>query len=186
MTTRQLTQLIELTVKKAVREELAPVKRILVEISKTRVQVNGKQLIEKLKTPVNGNNLTEIQKQFRKSNPIQQRQVSNYSSDPMLNSLLRSTEPLKEERQSYLDQFEDEEDIVNLPTHDDGRVMNAPKAVVEAMNRDYSNVVNYGKGSLTEEKNKLRANMMSIMEEREPSFQELEDEDESLKDLDQY
>lgn len=186
MTTRQLSQIIESAVKKAVKEELAPVKRILVEMAKTKIQVNGKQLIEKLKKPVNGNNLTEIQKQFRKSNPIQQRQVSNYSTDPMLNSLLRSTEPLKEERQSYLDQFEDEEDIVNLPTHDDGRVMNAPKAVVEAMNRDYSELVNYGKGSNNEEKNKLRSNMMAIMEEKEPSFQELEDEDESLKELDQY
>ena len=151
MTHEQLSKLIILSCKKAIKEEMAKLKQ---------------EILHELKQPPqkSTNPLVEQQKKFRQQYRVQQpRPKQNLSSNPTLNSILRETEPIQE---SY--GYEVEDYGVNLPTREDGRpiISNNPKmnSVYAAMNRDYTELVQrFDEGKGNHEKNQLRSNVMNIM-----------------------
>lgn len=175
MTTKELATII-LHCKKAIREEMQGMKRELLSEMK-RTQGQPSRLPDKL---------TETQKSFRQKYQVDQRPKKRLSSNPLLNEMLNSVEPIPNEGSSYLDAFEHEEDIINVPTTETGQPINAPKAVVEAMNRDYSALVqrmDSGKGSANEKsKQDFRNQILSRMEDDNYSS---DDDDEDLSFLDQ-
>lgn len=175
MTTKQMSELIKLSVKIALKEELQQMKREII----SEIRNGSKQVISE-QPKRTGNKLDEIQKSFRKTHIIEKPRVKQYSQNPLLNELLSSTEPVPAEASSYLDQFETEEEIINLPTNDAGRPINAPKAVIEAMNRDYSAM--FKKDEVRQPKvqasnNSLRSQILNRMEGLNESTNFDEDED---------
>jgi hypothetical protein len=172
MTTKELATII-LHCKKAIREEMQGIKReLLSEMKRSQSQ------------PVKSSDkLVETQKSFRQKYQIEQRPKKKFSSNSLLNEMLNSVEPIPTEGSSYLDAFEHEEDIINVPTTETGQPINAPKAVVEAMNRDYSALVqrmDEGKGSI-KSKEDFRKQILSRMEDDNYSS---DDDDEDLSFLD--
>jgi len=99
MTHKQLSELIILSCKKAVKEEMAKFKQeILSELRQSQKSTNP---------------LVEQQKKFRQQYRVQQPQPKQrLSSNPTLNELLRQTEPIQE---GY-DDYEMEDYGINLPT----------------------------------------------------------------------
>lgn len=175
MTTKELATII-LHCKKAIREEMQGMKReLLTEMKRTQGQPS--------RSP---DKLTEVQKSFRQNYQVEQRPKKRLSSNPLLNEMLNSVEPIPNEGSSYLDAFEHEEDIINVPTSESGQPINAPKAVVEAMNRDYSALVqrmDSGKGSNNEKsKQDFRNQILSRMED--DNYSSVDDDDEDLSFLD--
>ena len=173
MTTKELATII-LHCKKAIREEMQGMKReLLSEMKRTQGQPT--------RSP---DKLTEVQKSFRQNYQVDQRPKKRLSSNPLLNEMLNSVEPIPNEGSSYLDAFEREEDIINVPTTESGQPINAPKVVVDAMNRDYSALVqrmDEGKGSI-KSKEDFRKQILSRMEDDNYSS---DDDDEDLSFLDQ-
>lgn len=134
MTNRELSNLIKLSVKIALKEELQIMKReIISEIRNSSKQVLTEQ-------PKRNGSLVENQKRFRQNYQSQPRQSNKrLSNDPMLNELLQHTDPVPAEEAGYMGMFETEEGEINVPTSESGRPLtSAPTAVIEAMNRDYS------------------------------------------------
>lgn len=134
MNTRDLANLLELVVKKAVREELKSFKtQILTEI---RQQQPIQNVPSRQPNQRAGRDLREVQTNFRKNYQVQQPKVQY--QDPMLQKMLSSVKPLEES--NYLEAFESDDEIVNLPTNDQGQPIKAPDAVIQAMNRNYSHL----------------------------------------------
>ena len=174
MTTKELATII-LHCKKAIREEMQGMKReLLIEMKRSQPQAT--------RSP---DKLVETQKLFRQNYQVDQRPKKRLSSNPLLNEMLNSVEPIPNEGSSYLDAFEREEDIINVPTTETGQPINAPKAVVEAMNRDYSALVKRmgeDKGSNTQKsKEDFRKQILSRMEDDNYSS---DDDDEDMAFLD--
>lgn len=175
MTTKELATII-LHCKKAIREEMQGMKReLLSEMKRTQSQPS--------KSP---DKLVETQKSFRQKYQVDQRPKKQFSSNSLLNEMLNSVDPIPNEGSSYLDAFEHEEDIINVPTSESGQPINAPKAVVEAMNRDYSALVqrmDEGKGSNNEKsKQDFRNQILSRMDD--DNYSSVDDDDEDLSFLD--
>ena len=175
MTTKELATII-LHCKKAIREEMQGMKReLLSEMKRTQSQSS--------KSP---DKLVETQKTFRQKYQVDQRPKKQFSSNSLLNEMLNSVDPIPNEGSSYLDAFEHEEDIINVPTSESGQPINAPKAVVEAMNRDYSALVqrmDEGKGSNNEKsKQDFRNQILSRMDD--DNYSSVDDDDEDLSFLD--
>lgn len=172
MTTKELATII-LHCKKAIREEMQGMKReLLSEMKRTQPQAT--------RSP---DKLVETQKSFRQKYQVAQPQKKQFTSNSLLNEMLNSVEPIPNEGSSYLDAFDHEEDIINVPTTETGQPINAPKAVVEAMNRDYSALVqrmDEGKGSKA--KQDFRKQVLSRMDDDNYSS---DDDDEDLSFLDQ-
>lgn len=160
----QLTKIVQFAVK---RELVSFKQEILTEIRKnTSNPSNGK------KDP-----LVEIQKKFRTQYQSPPKPNRRLHSDPVLNEMLNSVQPLTEDESVYSEELAD---MVNLPTDNTGRPIQvannkATDAVLNAMNRDYSGMFE----SKTMEKINLKQKFLSIVEE-EPgnndySFEEDED-----------
>lgn len=155
MTHEQLSKLIILSCKKAMKEEMTKFKQeILSELRQTSSKSN--------------NPLVEQQKKFRQQYRVQQQKPNQrLSSNPSLNEILRQTEPIQE---GY-DNYEMEDYGINLPTRENGQVVKptgnnkALNSVVNAMNRDYSALVKrMDEDSGRNEKQQLRNKVMNIME----------------------
>lgn len=133
MTNKQLSDLIKLSVKIALKEELQQMKReIISEIRNSSKQVLTEQ-------PRRNSSLVENQKKFRQNYQVEQRKPIKISNNPMLNELLMHTEPVPQEEVGYMGMFETDEGEINVPTSESGRpITSAPTSVIEAMNRDYS------------------------------------------------
>lgn len=176
MTTKELATII-LHCKKAIREEMQGIKRELL----TEMKRSGNQVA---RPP---DKLTNVQKTFRENYKVQQPKKRVLSSNPLLNEMLNDLQPIPNSNQSYLDAFENDEDIVNVLTTETGRPISAPKAVIEAMNRDYSALVERmdgGKKGPDNQKTKqdFRNKVISAM--NEDSYTPNYDDDEDLSFLD--
>lgn len=131
MNIEQLSKLIQLSVRKALKEELKSFKaEIISEIKKSGIQ-------SELRLDENKN----IHKKFREQYRVQQQPKKKLSNDSFLNSILENTQPLEDPYEGFEDELEEEMEIVNVPTSETGRPIQAPKAVLEAMNKDYSSYV---------------------------------------------
>lgn len=170
MKTEKLIEVITKIIQREVRKEMQNLKT---------------QILSELKQPTqqrtSSNPLTEVQKNFRNNVRLENtRQKIQYSKNPMLNDILRNTEPVPKENHSYLDVFQNDEDVINIPTDQTGRPMiNAIKsgnkgvnAVFEAMNRDYSEIIaKTERVDVKEAKQQFRQqimNRMDVMESDEP------------------
>jgi hypothetical protein len=175
MTTKELATII-LHCKKAIREEMQGMKReLLSEMKRTQPQI--------AKSP---DKLVETQKSFRQKYQVDQRPKKQFSSNSLLNEMLNSVDPIPNDGSSYLDAFEHEEDIINVPTSESGQPINAPKAVVEAMNRGYSALVQRmdgGKGS-NNEKSKQDFRNQILLRMDDDNYNSTDDDDEDLSFLD--
>jgi len=179
MTNKQLSDLIKLSVKIALKEELQVMKReIISEIRSGQNPVIDGMKVSQITKKYNNNDsnsLVENQKRFRENyqspKPNTNRRLAN---DPMLNEILRSTEPVPQEEQGYMGMFETETgEEINVPTTETGRALtSAPKAVIEAMNRDYSGMFKteekaqkpQGQGTNSSLRNAIVSRMESISE----------------------
>jgi len=135
MTNRELSNLIKLSVKSALKEELQQMKREII----SEIRNGSKQVISEAPRRI-GNSLVENQKRFRENYQVQPKQPNKrLSNNPILNELLMHTEPTPKEEVGYMGMFETDEGEINVPTSESGRPLtSAPTAVIEAMNRDYS------------------------------------------------
>lgn len=168
MTDKQLAKLIILSVRKAVKEEMLTFKQ---------------QILQELKRPVSGkkDSLVEVQKTFRQNYQVQQPRKANFSKDPLLNELLRSTQPVPAD--DFMEELE-----INVPTDESGRPMrglNNPKmnAVLEAMNKDYSSEIEPIRDNSLQ-KQQFRQSVMSKMFEETEPLQSTQDEEEDFSFLD--
>lgn len=135
MTNRELSNLIKLSVKIALKEELQIMKREII----SEIRNGSKQSLTEQPRRT-GNSLVENQKRFRENYQVQRPKTNRrLANDPMLNELLQHTEPAPIEEVGYMGMFETEVGEINVPTSESGRPLtSAPNAVLEAMNRDYS------------------------------------------------
>jgi len=143
---KQLSELIQASVKKALRDQLPVLvesemrkfKKELLAEQRDRGQMSRRDTNTPVTTkpPVNRTAPTTRPKVQPKS------RLSKYSNDPYLNELLSSTIPITEN--TYMSMFMDDETEnssapVNLPTTEAGNpIQNVPKHVLDVMNRDYS------------------------------------------------
>lgn len=140
MKTDKLIEVITKLIQREVRKEMQNLKvEILSELRRPSKQQG-----------IKSNSLTDnVHKEFRSKYQTQNRPAPRYSKNPLLNEILQNTGPLPKEATSYLDVFENEEDIINVPTDQMGRPIQAAiksgnkgmSAVLEAMNRDYTPLV---------------------------------------------
>jgi hypothetical protein len=192
MNARLLAEMIQIAVKKAVREEMQGFKnQIISEIrSSQNLIIDGRKASQMTKKYVDSNSLVENQKRFRQNYQVQPRQPNRrLANDPLLNELLQHTEPVPAEEAGYMGMFETEVGEINVPTSESGRpITSAPNAVLEAMNRNYSGMF------ATEEKkpvqvqpapNSLRNSIVSRMEglSGDMSFDDEEDIEGFLKSV---
>lgn len=161
MTQKELIKILRI----ALREELKQLKvELLQELNRT-TQVNDNTRQSKL---------VEQQKKFRNEFAISPKPKVKLSSDPFLNQILQSTQPLVESTEV------DYNFDMNLPTNESGNVMNVDvhnpnvAKVINAMNRDYS-------GFMTE-KTEIRSKLKSMVLD-EPAFSN-DDIEEDLSWLD--
>ena len=148
-----LSELIQASVKKALKEQLP----ILLEAEMSKFK---KELLkEQSKLPAK----SAVRQESKNAPPAAKKSVQSfsekyhlspkpkvrYSGNPMLNEILTSTQPIKE--QSYMGLFDDDSDssqtnVVNVPTTEAGTPLSsAPASVIAAMNRDYSGMFSKGK-----------------------------------------
>ena len=170
MNTRLLAEMIQLAVKKAVREELKEFKKtILTEIrsatsTASRINIDSKKISDR-----------QIPKQHKLK-----------FQNPLLNEMLnvkplsRSEIESQEMDGSYLDVFKREEAIINIPTTEGGQpIRSIPSKVMEAMNRDYSHLV---KKESTNKSNLKNSIISRIESDSHIQDQEGDDEDFSFLD----
>lgn len=166
MTHEQLSKLIVLSCKKAIKEEMAKLKQeILTELRRS--------------SSGNVNPLKEQHVKFRQQFQVQKPKPSRYSSNPTINELLKGTEPLKDQTEFYEETFGD----LNVPTTEGGLpIQNVQSHVLEAMNRDYSHLVQ----KQTQQKTGLRNKFESIVNETngfDNSFDNYEEDNSFLDQL---
>lgn len=147
---KQLSELIQLAVKKALKEQLP----VLVEAEMRKFK---RELLSE-KSPITNkrdlNVSAPTQKIKASPRPTPQSFVNNipakkqakYADDPFLNEILSNTQPLRE--QSFMNMFADgdssgfdssKNSIVNVPTTETGQpIQHIPSHVLNAMNKDYS------------------------------------------------
>ena len=125
MTSRQMAELIQLAVKKAVREELKSFKT---------------QIINEIRSSNQG----DFDSSDYYERPQASKQKRKFTSDSTLNEILNQTRPLdRTERQAgHIDNFKTKKgEIINVPTDDLGNPMRSvPSHVLEAMNRNYGDM----------------------------------------------
>jgi len=154
-----LTKIVQLVV----RKELSNLKNeILTEIrqSKPTVGNSNPRVIKE----------QSIQKNFRQNYQIpQSTKPKIFSKNPMLNELLANTDPVPPEN-SGIYQYLEDDNLPNLPTTQIGTpITHIPKnskvnAVVEAMNRDYSALVQRMDEGKNQQKQAFRNQIMSRIE----------------------
>lgn len=140
MKTDKLIEVITKLIQREVRKEMQTLKvQILTELKRPAQQGNPRV-----------NSLQEsTHKEFRKKYQVTSKPKLQYSKNPILNEILANTDPVPKEAGSYLDVFDNEEDIINVPTDQIGRPLSSAiksgnkgmNAVIEAMNRDYTPLV---------------------------------------------
>lgn len=130
-----LTKIVQLVVRKEIKSLK---EEILTEIRQSKPIVGGNSKVIKEQS---------IQKNFRQNYQIQQpTKPKIFSKNPMLNELLMSTDPVPPEN-SGIYQYMEDDDLPNLPTTQTGNTItqipsnSKVNAVIEAMNRDYSALV---------------------------------------------
>jgi len=160
MTAKQLSDIILLSCKKAVREEMKTFKQeILSEMRKSNVEPQRQG---------STNKLVEQQKTFRQNYQVQPKRSNGpMSRNPLLNELLSQTQPVPSEGSSYLDMYESNDEVLNVPTNEQGQPiqnLNSPAlaSVVEAMNRNYSHL-NIKKVTNAQDQQNFRKSVMSKM-----------------------
>lgn len=124
MNHRELSKLIELTVRKAIRVELQQLKKEIIS------EINGKN---KLLGPLS--DIDNVEKKKFKTKPTFGidilNEVSPFSKDEILSGI---------DSYNYRDTSGK---LINLPTTDSGMAMTkVPDFITEAMNRDYSHIFN--------------------------------------------
>lgn len=146
MTAEQLSKLIQLSVRKVMKEEFATMKReILSELHRTASA---------------GNPLKEQQVKFRQKFQVNQPKRTTYVKDPILNEILKTTQPVQEDP---LDMYEDMVGDMNVPTNEAGMpITNVNPAIMEAMNKNYSGMF------AKQERSDLRNKYNSIINQSEP------------------
>lgn len=144
MNYEQLSKLIILSCKKAIKEEITSLKKeLLIEIRKS-------------------NNLNEMQKDFRQKFPTHRPAKTSFSRDSTLNEILKQTSPLERDSRQYEYDRED-----NIPTDNNGRpITNIPESLYNAMNKDYSKIINYGNSNSSP----LREQYKNMIESSDDSF----------------
>lgn len=136
---KQLSELIQLSVKKALKEmlpvllerEMKKIKHELLTESKPQQRDRSTYALTQ-----RGDIRTQSTSQVR----INKQKSSRFSSDPVLNDVLKNTAPLESTslRNKFMD-LQGETSNVNLPTTEGGMpIQNVPSSVLEAMNKDYS------------------------------------------------
>lgn len=143
MNYEQLSKLIILSCKKAIKEEIASLKKeLLVEIRKS-------------------NNLNEMQKDFRQRFPTHRPAKTSFSRNSTLNEILNKTKPLDSNGNFDYDRED------NIPTDNNGRpITNIPESLYNAMNKDYSKIINYGNSNSSP----LREQYKNMIESSNESF----------------
>lgn len=172
MKTDKLIEVITKLIQREVRKEMQTLKvQILTELKRPVQQGNPRV-----------NSLQEsTHKEFRKKYQVTSKPKLQYSKNPILNEILANTDPVPKEAGSYLDVFDNEEDIINVPTDQIGRPLSSAiksgnkgmNAVLEAMNRDYTPLVERmdTKQDIQKSKQDFRQqimNRMDVMEDDEP------------------
>ncbi len=141
-----LSELIQASVKKALKEQLpilleAEMSKFKKELLKEQSKLPAKSAVRqesKNAVPATKKSVQSFSEKYH----LAPKAKVKYSADPMLNEILASTQPIKE--QSYMGLFDDDSDssqanVVNVPTTEIGTPMqSAPASVIAAMNRDYS------------------------------------------------
>ncbi len=178
MDIRKLAQLIELAVKKAVKEEMTLFKKqVLTEI---RNSGSSSRPTQPQQRPNGKPDLTSVQKNFRQAHAVQRTKVQ--FQDPFLNEMVGSVQPFSKtelESESYLDQFAPGQEVINLPTTDGGQpIRNIPSAVFEAMNKDYSHLVKKPSG------NNAKSAIINRIESFQDESKYVNEQDEDLSWLD--
>lgn len=126
MNTRALAELIQLAVKKAVREELKSFKT---------------QIINEIRSSNQGD--FDSSDYYERPQPSKQKR--KFTSDSTLNEILNQTRPLSSDERRGLNSIENfktkKGEIINVPTDDAGNPMRSvPSHVLEAMNRNYGDM----------------------------------------------
>jgi len=189
MNARLLAEMINLAVKKAVREELKTFKTQI--ISEIRNSKPTNQPDQSMRPSQGSNSLVENQKRFRENYQVQPRQPNRrLANDPMLNELLQHTDPVPAEEAGYMGMIETEVGEINVPTSESGRpITSAPTAVIEAMNRDYSGMFPKEEKTVRPTNGQVNSNLrnaiVSRMEGINEGFDNYEDDEEDFSFLDQ-
>lgn len=168
MKTEKLIEIITKIIQREVRKETQNLKeQILLEMRQSTQQ-----------KPSKNPRLVEMQKDFRTNYKLENtRQNIQYSKNPTLNEILKTTQPVEDS--SYLDAFSSEEEIINVPTDLNGRPIaisgnKGMNSVLEAMNRDYSGLVKEMDKGKSESKQQFRQQIISRMEDNnEPDEEDL-------------
>lgn len=174
MKAEQIAKLIEVIVRKELKRFKS---EIISEISS--VKIKGQPIVETRQSTSDPNK--KINERFRQNVKYNsQPSRKQLHSDPMLNELLMSTQPLES---SYDDPMMDLD--INVPTTEGGRpITNIPDSVLKAMNKDYSGMFSGGNepSSKSTATDKLRRMVME--EDYEPSPVSNDDADEDFSFLD--
>lgn len=172
MKTEKLIEVITKIIQREVRKEMQNLKvQLLSELRQPTQQ--GKTRVNSLQESTH--------KEFRKKYQVTPKPKLQYSKNPILNEILANTDPVPKEATSYLDVFDSDEDIINVPTDQTGRPLSSAiksgnkgmDAVLAAMNRDYSPLVERmdTKQDIQKSKQDFREQIMSrmnVMEDDEP------------------
>lgn len=178
MNLQKLIETIEYTVRKTVREEI---KMALNEMAKVKVQPNQPTPTSKAPQPlpVKKTPTHKFHENVKFNAPSK---LDKYSSNSLLNDLLKSTVPLSGQELGESD-FGIMEDKITITQDVNGRPINpnskGVKLLEDVMNRDYSGMISNG---VTPE---LRNKMKSLVMDETPSFGGVEEE-EDLSWLNQY
>lgn len=168
------------------RSEIETLTKILQIVVKKELKLLKEEILSEIRQPSLGSQnqvpkkkLQEkaIQTQFRQQYKIQQSKPRLYAKDPLLNDLLMNTEPAPEDNIGAM-QYLENDDLPNLPTTEHGQFY-APQnkqtnAVLEAMNRDYSQLVERMDQDSGKTKEQFRNQILSRMD---PIDSEPEEED---------
>lgn len=148
MNHRELSKLIELTVRKAIRVELQQLKKEIIS------EINGKN---KLLGPLS--DIDNVGKKFKSKSTFGidiLNEVSPFSKDEILSGI---------DSYNYKDASGE---LINLPTTDSGLAMTkVPDFITEAMNRDYSHIFNVPKKQQQQSNLKQMINSVQPYEDEE-------------------
>lgn len=145
MNHRELSKLIELTVRKAIRVELQQLKKEIIS------EINGKN---KLLGPLS--DIDNVEKKKFKTKPTFGIDILNEVSPFSKDEILIGTDSY-----NYRDSSGE---LINLPTTDSGIAMTqVPDFIAEAMNRDYSHIFNVPK-----KQQQQQSNLKQVIESVQP------------------
>jgi hypothetical protein len=142
-----LSELIQASVKKALKEQLpilleAEMSKFKKELLKEQAKVPAKPTVRQESKNAPPAAKKSVQS-FSEKYHLSPKPKVKYSGNPMLNEILSSTQPIRDN--GYMEMFNDvdyeqsDSSIINVPTTEAGTPLSsAPASVIAAMNRDYS------------------------------------------------